>query len=96
MSNGFAQQIQDLLPNLSSQDLKQKTWISAALFFILSSAVLHTVSRIVVSTYYQHFHPLASFPGPKEAISSRKWIHRVLASGKAEETFGKLHEKYSQ
>lgn len=96
MSNGFVQQVRVLLPNLSFQDLTQKPWISTALLVILSYALLYTVEQIAVAFYYQHFHPLASFPGPKEASSSRHWVHRVLASGKAEETFAKLHAKYSQ
>lgn len=96
MSDGFAYQVRARLTDLSSHDFSERPWATTAVLFVLTYSLLHTLYRFLVPFYYQHFHALAGFSGPEEAISSRQWVHRLLASGKAEETFERLHEKYRQ
>ncbi|KAJ5628765.1 cytochrome P450 [Penicillium lividum] len=40
-------------------------------------------------------HPLSSFKGLPEACVSENWLYKVTKSGRAEETFEALHEKYN-
>lgn len=44
--------------------------------------------------YYLYFHPLASFPGPTNAATSRRWIYRITDSGFPEEELEWLHKKH--
>ncbi|OAL43320.1 cytochrome P450 [Pyrenochaeta sp. DS3sAY3a] len=50
---------------------------------------------IVRAIYLLYFHPLASFPGPYQAIFSTWWLYAVSKSGQTEEVLEQLHKKYN-
>jgi len=53
------------------------------------------IAKLALRTYRIYMHPLNSFKGPPEACVSENWLFKVTKSGKAEQTFESLHEKYS-
>jgi hypothetical protein len=69
-------------------DRNQFAFLAAIASLVLAAYFL--LSRL----YYLYFHPLASFPGPTNAASSRRWIYRVTDGGFPEEELERLHKKY--
>ncbi|KAJ5660929.1 cytochrome P450 [Penicillium longicatenatum] len=53
------------------------------------------IAKLALRTYRIHMHPLTSFKGLPEACTSENWLYKVTKSGRAEETFETLHEKYN-
>jgi hypothetical protein len=53
------------------------------------------ISKLALRTYRKYLHPLSSFKGLPEACVSENWLYKVTKSGRAEQTFEALHEKYS-
>lgn len=53
------------------------------------------VAKLALRTYRTRLHPLSSFKGLPEACVSERWLYKVTKSGRAEQTFEALHEKYS-
>lgn len=53
------------------------------------------IAKLARRTYRAHLHPLSSFKGLPEACVSENWLYKVTKSGRAEQTFEALHEKYS-
>lgn len=53
------------------------------------------IARLALQTYRTRLHPLSSFKGLPEACVSVNWLYKVTKSGRAEQTFEALHEKYS-
>lgn len=64
--------------------------------FAVVSAVVYFLYAAIDRLYKVHFHPLAKFPGPKEASLSQNWLLRVSEQGNPEHVFKDLHEKYSE
>lgn len=52
------------------------------------------IAKLALRTYRIHMHPLNSFKGLPEACVSENWLYKVTKSGRAEQTFEALHEKY--
>ncbi|CVL06422.1 related to trichodiene oxygenase cytochrome P450 [Fusarium proliferatum] len=63
--------------------------------FAVVSAVVYFLYAAIDRLYKVHFHPLAKFPGPKEASLSQNWLLRVSEQGNPEHVFKDLHEKYN-
>ncbi|KAF9873228.1 cytochrome p450 [Colletotrichum karsti] len=63
--------------------------ISITSVFLLSKTFLY-----LRSLYRIHFHPLRSFPGPREAAKSDKWLYRQTKSIYPEDTYEKLHRDH--
>lgn len=53
------------------------------------------IAKLALRTYRIHMHPLNSFKGLPDAFVSENWLYKVTKSGRAEQTFESLHEKYS-
>lgn len=66
--------------------------------FKVSTAVLtlYTVSYILTALYRFTLHPLASFPGPRQAAISNRWLYKQLKNRHPEETFEALHRHYRE
>ncbi|RGP81376.1 hypothetical protein FLONG3_520 [Fusarium longipes] len=64
-------------------------------FFLAILMAVYLLYLAVDRIYKIHLHPLARFPGPKEARLSQKWLLRVSEDGYPEHVFEKLHEKYN-
>lgn len=69
----------------------------------LTSSPLHTGVALLAffiiwivseAAYRLQFHPLASFPGPREAALSNNWIYKLSKSGKVEQELERLHQLY--
>jgi hypothetical protein len=46
--------------------------------------------------YRLYFHPLAGFPGPREAALSDTWLYKLSEIGQQEQEFERLHKKYGK
>ncbi|KAJ5563968.1 cytochrome P450 [Penicillium frequentans] len=53
------------------------------------------VAKLALRTYRTRLHPLSSFKGLPEACVSEHWLYKITKSGRAEQTFEALHEKYN-
>ncbi len=60
--------------------------------------MLRTIFIAIRSQYRLRFHPLAKFPGPKEACISDDWEYGLCKQPQAfpERIYEELHEKYSR
>ncbi|KAJ4135277.1 hypothetical protein NW768_004899 [Fusarium equiseti] len=50
--------------------------------------------KVYTTIYNLYFHPLARFPGPREAALSQDWIYKNSLSGQIEPLLEKLHDQY--
>lgn len=75
------------LPTLSQRELVST---------LLATILLLILFRILISVYYQAFHPLSQFSGPPGAATSRHWVYRVTDRGFPEEDFERLHKQYRE
>jgi hypothetical protein len=46
--------------------------------------------------YRLYFHPLAGFPGLREAALSETWLYKLSEAGQQEQEFERLHKKYGK
>ncbi|RKK96205.1 hypothetical protein BFJ68_g14465 [Fusarium oxysporum] len=51
--------------------------------------------KICNAIYNLYFHPLAKFPGPREAAVSQNWIYKNSLDGRIEPLLEKLHQRYN-
>lgn len=51
--------------------------------------------KVYTTVYNLYFHPLAHFPGPREAALSQNWIYMNSLSGRIERILERLHDQYS-
>lgn len=86
----------DMLPT-SSQILSMSA-LGRAGIVLVTFGIFRLVYTWLRSIYRVHFHPLASFPGPREAAISRDWEHKIATEKGAypEKVYERLHKQYSE
>lgn len=86
----------DMIPT-SSQILSLSTLARAGIL-VLTFGLVRLVYTWLRSIYRVHFHPLAGFPGPREAAISRDWELKIATEkrGYPERVFERLHKEYSK
>ena len=60
---------------------------------LLVFAFVYKASQAV---YRLYFHPLAAFPGPREAALSNAWLWKLSETGQPEQEFESLHQEYGK
>ncbi|PAV22828.1 cytochrome P450 [Pyrrhoderma noxium] len=66
---------------------------------IIKAVLIYTTSLILSILIYRHspWHPLARFPGPAAAISTKWWmVHRILVKGGRHLELQRLHDKHGK
>jgi hypothetical protein len=85
----------NIIPHLkeswASPALEKCSSLELATYLILFTLILCLIRAV----YLLYFHPLASFDGPYKAVLSTWWQYPLSKSGKIEEAFEQLHQKYS-
>lgn len=64
-------------------------------FFIILVSICCTL-YIFQCIYRLFFHPICSFPGPRAAAISTRWVEKVTQSGWPETEFERLHKFYCE
>lgn len=79
---------------MPSQILSMSTLARAGVLLIF----LRLVYTWLRSIYRVHFHPLASFAGPREAAVSRDWEFKIATEKGAypEKVYEMLHKQYGE
>lgn len=93
LSTSIGGLISDTIPT-SIQVLSINTLARAGVLLIF----LRYVYTWLRSIYRVHFHPLADFPGPREAAVSRDWEHKITTEKGAypEKVYEQLHKQYGE
>lgn len=68
---------------------------AAFLALIIFGTTSFLAWKICNAIYNLYFHPLAKFPGPREAALSQNWIYKSSLDGRIEPLLEKLHNQYS-
>lgn len=86
----------DMIPT-SSQILSMSTLARGGILLV-TFGLFRLVYTWLRSIYRVHFHPLAKFPGPREAAISRDWEFKIATANGAypEKVYEKLHKEYSE
>ncbi|KAG6363998.1 hypothetical protein INS49_009101 [Diaporthe citri] len=86
----------DLIPT-SSQILSMSTLARGGILLV-TFGLFRLVYTWLRSIYRVHFHPLAKFPGPREAAISRDWEFKITSEKGAypEKVYERLHKEYSE
>lgn len=85
----------EMIPT-SSQILSISTLARAGMLLV-TVGFLRLVYTWLRSIYRVHFHPLSSFPGPREAAVSKDWEYKIATEKGAypEKVYERLHKQYS-
>ncbi|KAI8651118.1 hypothetical protein NCS55_01355000 [Fusarium keratoplasticum] len=68
---------------------------AAFLALIIFGTTSFLAWKICNAIYNLYFHPLAKFPGPREAALSQNWIYKSSLDGRIEPLLEKLHNQYN-